>query len=70
MGNKNENSILLDKLVMLEAEEKCLIRNLNIYYRNTKLKEKLFNKLKKVRKEIEQVKFKLRVEREIRKNER
>lgn len=70
MGNRKKNDMLLDKLVMLEAEEKSVMRNLNMYYCDSKIKDRLFTKLKKVRKEIEKVKFKLRLESEIRKNGR
>lgn len=70
MGNENKNDMLLDKLVRLELEEKSIIRNLNTYYCDDKTRNRLFAKLKKIKKEIEQIKFKLRVEREIRKNEK
>lgn len=70
MGKVNENDILLDKLVRLEMEEKSLIRNLNMYYCDTNIKNRLFAKLKKVKKEINAIKFKIRLEREIRKNDR
>lgn len=70
MGEKNKNDELLDKLVMLEAEENSLMRNINIYYRDSTIKNRLFKNLKNVKKEIEKVKFKLRIESEIRKNDR
>lgn len=70
MDKENKNDILLDKLVRLELEEKSLIRNLNMYYCDNTIKNRLFAKHKKVKKEIEKVKFKLRIESEIRKNDR
>ena len=70
MGETNKNDMLLGKLVMLESEEKSLIRNINIYYRDVKIKNRLFDNLKRVRKDIKKTKFKLRIESEIRKNDR
>ena len=70
MRERSNNDVLLDKLVKLDMEEKSLKRNLNMYYCDTKIKNRLFSKLKNVRKEIEKVKFKLRIEREIRKNDK
>jgi len=70
MKKINRNDILLDQLVNLELEEKSLIRNLNMYYCDNTIKTRLFSKLKKVKKDIEKVKFKLRVERELRRNDK
>lgn len=67
MGKENKNDILLDKLVRLEMEEKSVLRNLNMYYCDRKVKDYLFKKHKQLKKEIGKVKFKLRIEREIRK---
>lgn len=70
MKKENKNDALLEKLVMLEAEEKSILRNLNTYYYNTTTKEKLYTKLKETRKDIQHTKFKLRMEREMKKNDR
>lgn len=70
MGKINKNERLIDKLAMLDMEEKSIRRNLNTYYVDIEKRTKLFAKLNKVKKEIEKVKFKLRVEREIRKNDK
>ena len=70
MKEKNKNDILLDILVKLEMEEKSILRNLNTYYYDVTKKENLYGKLKRVRKEIQQTKFKLRMEREIKKNDK
>ncbi len=70
MRDKSKRDILLDKLVRLQLEEKSVLRNLNMYYCDKNIKDKLFAKLKKVKKEIDKVKFKLRVEREINKNDK
>lgn len=66
MGKENKN----DVLVKLEMEEKSITRNLNTYYCDKNIKERLFAKQKKVRKEIEKIKFKLRIERELRRNDK
>ena len=65
LGKNNE---LLDELVKLELEEKCITRNLNTHYYNEKARSCLFSKLNKIKKEIEKTKFKLRLERGIKKN--
>lgn len=70
MKEKNKNDILLDILVKLEMEEKSILRNLNTYYFDISKKENLYKKLKNIRTEIQQTKFKLRMEREIKKNDR
>jgi len=70
MGRINKNERLIEKLAMLEMNEKSIRRNLNTYYVDKEKRAKLFKKLHQVHKDIECVKFKLRIEREIRKNER
>ena len=70
MGKANKNERLIERLAMLEMGEKSIRRNINTYYVDKEKREKLFKRLHQVQKEIELVKFKLRVEREIRKNER
>lgn len=70
MGNKSKNERLIEKLAMLEMGEKSIKRNLNTYYVDKEKRAKLFGKLHKIQKDIERVKFKLRIEREIRKNDK
>lgn len=62
------NDKLIEQLSNLELEEKSVKRGLDRYYTNKKYRERLFAKLDKIRKEKEQVKFKLRLEKEL-KNE-
>lgn len=62
------NNTLLDKLTQLDLEEKSLKRNLDRYYRDEKIKTRLFNKIKQIEKEKEKLKFKIHLERKI-KNE-
>lgn len=70
MGNENKNERLIEKLARLELERNSVRRNLNTYYADKEKRERLYKKLKQVKNEIELVKFKLRMEREIRKNEK
>ncbi len=70
MGKENKNDKLINKLAMLLAEEKSIIRNLNTYYVDKNRRCGLFKKLKKVQNDIQKVKFKLRIEREIRKDDK
>jgi len=59
------NNELIDKLSLLTLEKKYLKRELdNIWYDREK-RQKIFNKIKKVNKEIENIKFKLQLERKI-----
>lgn len=69
MGKDNKNERLIDKLTKLELERKSVRRNLNTYYADKEKRERLYKKLKQVKNEIELVKFKLRIEREIKKND-
>ena len=64
-----KNDELLDYLVKLESQKKCITRNLNTHYYNEKVRSCLFVKLNIIKKEIEKTKFKLRLERGIRKND-
>ena len=70
MGETSKNNELFDKLVMLEEEEKSVIRNINIYYRNTQIKNRLFKRFKEIKKDIKKTKFKIKMESEIRKNDK
>ena len=60
---------LLDELVKIEIEEKSAKRNLDINYLDAKTRTKMFYILKELKKEKEKVKFMLKMERKIRKNE-
>lgn len=57
---------LIEKLSNLKLEEKCLKRSLDVYYMDAKRRNKAFNRLKEISVEIEQIKFKLNLERKIR----
>lgn len=59
---------LIERLSNLKLEENNLKRILDVYYRDENMRTKAFNKIKKVKKEIEQIKFKLKLEKEL-KNE-
>lgn len=61
------NDKLIDKLTKLELEEKCIKRNLDRYYRNENDRTRLYKRLQEIKKEKEQVKFKLRLEKELKK---
>lgn len=56
---------LIEKLSNLKLEEKCLKRSLDVYYIDAKRRSKAFNRLKEISVEIEQIKFKLNLERKI-----
>lgn len=60
---------LIEELSNLELEEKFVKRNLDRYYRDEESRDRLFYRLKKIKKEKEQIKFKLRLEKEL-KNEK
>ena len=63
------NDELIDKLSNLEMQRKRLLRILDQVYNNSNKRTKTFNEIKLVKKEIEQTKFKIRLEKEMRKNE-
>lgn len=69
MSEKGNNDLLIDKLAHLELQERSLKRNINTYYFHAQKKEELFIRWKETKKEIETIKFKLRLERELKKNE-
>ena len=60
------NDKLIEQLSLLSLEEKNIKRVLNRYYRDYETRTALFYRLKAVQDEIKQVKFKLRLEKEIR----
>ena len=61
------NNNLIGKLSLLELEKKYLKRELDNKWYDRKEKQKLFNRIKDVNKEIEYVKFKLELERKMKK---
>ena len=63
------NDKLIDKLSNLELEEKSIKRGLDRYYMDLNARTRMFNRLQELKKEKEQVKFKLRLEKEL-KNEK
>lgn len=60
---------MLDKLSKLILEENSLKRCIDCTF-NRKTRTRLFNRLKIVKKEIKETKSKLRLERELKKNEK
>lgn len=62
------NNELIEKLSLLTLEKKYLKRELDNYWYDKDKRQKIFNKIKNVNKEIEYVKFKLELERKM-KNE-
>jgi len=63
------NDKLIDKLSNLDLEEKSVKRGLDRYYRYESDRSRLYKRLEEIKKEKEQVKFKLRLEKEL-KNEK
>lgn len=61
------NNKLIDELAMLKLKEKNLKRVLDIYFYDPKKRESNFKELKNVKKDIEKIKFKLRIERKMKK---
>ena len=64
------NNELIEKLSNLEMQKKSLLRALDRVYNDLELRTKTFNEVKKTKKEIEQLKFRIRLEKEINKNEK
>lgn len=62
------SNTLLDELTKLDLEERSLKRNLDRYYRDEKVRTRLFGKISQIEKQKEKVKFKLKLERKL-KNE-
>ena len=61
------NNDLIEKLSLLELEKKYLKRELDNKWYDRKEKQKLFDRIKDVNKEIKYVKFKLELERKMKK---
>lgn len=64
------NDELIEKLSKLRLEENCLKRNLDINYLDEEIRTKIFKRIKENKNEIELVKFKIRLEKEMKKNEK
>jgi len=62
------NDELINKLSELKLEETCLKRNLDANYLKKDIRKKMFGRLKQNKDEQNKIKFKLRMEREL-KNE-
>lgn len=65
-----KNNELIEQLSNLEMQKKSLLRELDKIYNNLDKRTKTFNKIKQIIKDIEQVKFKIRLEKEMNKNEK
>lgn len=61
------NNKKIDELSNLLMEEKYLKRNLDLNYYKKNDRDKYFMRLKEVKKEIEKIKFKIRLEKQIKK---
>lgn len=59
------NNELIEKLSLLTLEKKYLKRELDNNWYDRKVKQRLFDRIKNVNKEIEYVKFKLELERKM-----
>jgi len=68
MGMKNDE--LIEKLSNLKLEENNLKRCLDTSYFDYEKRTELFNRIKGIKKEIQQIKFKIRLEKELRKDEK
>lgn len=60
---------LIEELSKLTLQEKSLKRNLDVCYYDSKKREKLFKEIDETKNKIKKIKFKIRLEREI-KNEK
>ncbi len=61
---------LIEELSKLTLQEKSLKRNLDVCYYDSKKREKLFKEIDEVKKKIKKIKFKIRLEREMKNNEK
>ena len=64
------NNDLIEKISNLELEKKSLIRCLDTSYFDYEKRTELFNRIKEIKKEIQQIKFKIRLEKELKKDEK
>lgn len=58
------NNSLISQLSKLKLQKSCIKRNLDRNYYDAKIREKMFNELKEVNKEIDRIKFKIMLEKE------
>lgn len=65
-----DNDKLIERLSNLQLQEKALLRVLDKVYNDIEARTKTFNQIKKVKREISSVKFKIRLEKELKKNEK
>lgn len=63
------NNELINQLSKLKLQESANKRNLDRNYYNIKVRDKLFNELKEVQSEIKRIEFKIKLEKENKKNE-
>ena len=64
-----KNDELIEQLSNLKLQEKALKRALDRVYNDVEMRTQLFNKIKKLKKEIDLIKFKIRLVKEMKKNE-
>lgn len=62
------NNELIERLSILKLQEKNLLRVLDRVYNDLDKRTRVFNQIKEIKKEIESIKFKIRLEREMKKN--
>ena len=61
---------MISELSTLDAERNYIMRQLDIYYFDKKMRQKNFEKLKEIDKQIAKVKFKSKMEKEIKNAEK
>lgn len=57
------NNDLINKLTMLDLEKKCLKRELDVSWYDRKKRQRSFDRMEEINKEIKYIKFKLELER-------
>lgn len=62
------NNELIERLSILKLQEKNLLRVLDRVYNDLDKRTRVFNQIKEIKKETESIKFKIRLEREMKKN--
>lgn len=63
------NNDYIDELSKLILYKKSILRQINVYFIKNENRDRLFAKLNEVENDIKRVKFKIRMERELKKNE-
>ena len=61
-----KNDELIEQLSNLKLEEKCIKRNLDKMFIDIEERKRMFSKLRENKRNQEQIKFKIRLEREMR----